>query len=412
MKTLLFLTPELPYPAQSGGKLKSLKLLEHLASRFDVTLCCPLKLDDAKHLKAFQREMPHVECITDPVKVRRSAINLLRSYATSVPLNVLRTHSPLLEDAVAQMADEFDVIMLDHYEVAQYVPESYVGKVIYHGHNAYFQLWERYSKTSNNPFYKIATKLEALRVKSYETEVARRADLVFAAPGDIDALRRAGVRRQNYAETYHLGDDSQLSLPDPNWYQTDLKLVYVGFLGWEANTRGLLWFIKNVWPQLAKKHPELKFEVVGKNPDERLQKAVENEPNIKLLGYVDDLETIYQTAHVCVAPLTFGSGMKVKVLNAMARGIPVVTTPVGAESIAAFHRCHLMVSQTASAMVRDIDELIRNNELWVTLAVNSRELIRDKYTWRALFKAMDVAIDDVLVSDERAESAASEAAFA
>ncbi|MGK0336382.1 MAG: glycosyltransferase involved in cell wall biosynthesis [Candidatus Azotimanducaceae bacterium] len=257
-------------------------------------------------------------------------------------------------------------------------------------------MWERYSKTSINLFYKAVTFFEARRVKDYECAVAKRADLIFAAPGDLAALRGAGVTDTAMAETFHLGDDSQLDLPDLNWYRTKLNLVYVGYLGWEANTRGLLWFIKHVWPQLNAKHPKLTFNIVGKDPDDRLKKAVLPQPNIRLLGFVPDLESVYSIAHVCVAPLTFGSGMKVKVLNAMARGIPVVTTPVGAESIAAQHREHLMISNTASEMVRDIDELIHNNQLWDTLAHESRELIRCRYTWQALFASMDKVLDDVM----------------
>ncbi|MFT4799761.1 MAG: hypothetical protein ACJAYE_002723 [Candidatus Azotimanducaceae bacterium] len=139
MKTMLFLTPELPFPAQSGGKLKSLKLLEHLSKNFDVTLCCALKQDDEMHLAAFRKAMPRVRCITDPVAIDRNVTNLARSYITSQPVDIFRTYSRLLREIVAVIAEDFNVIFLDYYGVGQCLPKNYNGTVVYHSHNAYFQ---------------------------------------------------------------------------------------------------------------------------------------------------------------------------------------------------------------------------------------------------------------------------------
>lgn len=395
MTNLLFLTPELPYPAQSGGKLKSLRLLEHLSQRFSVTLCCPLKNDDAKHLEEFCRQFPMIRVVTEQVAVKRSAVNLLRSYVKGYPLNVLRTASAALQAKIDTIIEDMDLVFMDHYEVGQFLPADFDGTVIYHGHNAYFRIWETYSQTTFNPLLKIATRLEARRVRKFETTVANRSDLVFAAPEDLTALQGSGVSKPSMAETFHLGDYGEGG-SQPCWYQSNFNLIYVGFLGWEANVQGLLWFIRNVWPRLSRMHPHLKFRIVGKNADVRLVELAAKYENIELLGFVDDLDEVFADALVCVAPLKFGSGMKVKVLSAMARGIPVATTPIGAESIAAEHREHLMVARTAGHMALDIDELLTNQTLWQRLAVKSQELVADKYTWDKLFQAMDQEISSVL----------------
>lgn len=395
MKTLLFLTPELPYPAHSGGKLKSLKLLEHLSQQFAVTLCCPLKGEDGRHLHDFRDTYPTIQVVSEPVSVNRSAFNLLRSYAKGIPLNVLRTASSALQTKLDAIIDDFDVVFMDHYEVGQFLPESFQGTVLYHGHNAYFKIWETYSRSSANPAHKIATRMEAARVKRFETSVANRADLVFAAPEDLTALEKAGVVNPMMTETFHLGDYGKGG-PGPSWYQSDFNLIYVGFLGWEANVKGLLWFIRKVWPRLSRMHPNLKFKIVGKHADQRLIKLVAQHDNIELLGFVPDLDGVFAESLICVAPLTFGSGMKVKVLSAMARGIPVVTTQIGAESIAAEHREHLMIANNASDMALCIDELVTDQTLWQCLATNSRRLIEDKYSWDKLFSSMDAATNRVM----------------
>ncbi|KZX55117.1 glycosyl transferase [Halioglobus sp. HI00S01] len=396
MKRLLFVSPELPYPMQSGGKVKSMKLLHALSKRYRVTFASPLKGEDASHVDEFHAASPCVEHVHVPVDVPRSAINLLISYLQGIPLNVRRTMDSVLRNRIADVADDFDVIFLDHYEVYPYLPQGYGGLVVYHAHNAYFKIWERYASLPGNPVMRVASYLEAIRVRRCEASVARQADLVFAAPNDARELVDAGVSGNCIRPTFHLGDDSHLQRNELCFERTHKKLMYVGLLSWEPNVQGLLWFIEHVWPRLETCHPDLVFDVVGMNPDPRLVDAAAAHAGITLTGFVADLEDIYRDSRVSVAPLLFGSGMKVKVLDAMARGIPTVTTPVGAEGIDIRNGVHLMVSEAPDHMASQIDQLLSDAVLWDTLRTQSRQLIGERYTWASLFESMHRDMDHAL----------------
>jgi len=399
-KKLLFLTPELPFPSNSGGKLKSQKLLECFSEVYDVTVVCPLKLDDHLHLASFQRSFSNLQGLyTSPVDVPRTAMNLLRSYASGVPLNVLRSYSPALAVQVAAMIHTFDTVFIDHYEVAQYVPVSYTGKRIYHAHNAYHKLWQRYSEKDSgaNLAYRLVAGMEATRVRNAEVAVCRDADLVFASPNDIDALVAAGAPAAVMRETYHLGDDRQLYRQTLRFDETEPRLLYVGNLAWEPNRAGLEWFLEQVWPQLTALRPDLQFEIVGRNPGPRLQRLVDEEPGVELRGFVENLEDVYPTSRISVAPLWFGAGMKVTVLDAMARGIPVVTTPVGAGGIAVENGEHLLVCDDAGEMVEAILRLLVDQLLWQRLSQQSRALVRERYSWPGLLASMLTAMDRQLI---------------
>ena len=396
MKKLLFITPELPYPPQSGGKVKSLKLLDALSERYQVTLVSPLKAEDALHREEFVARSPCTEHIHRKVDVARSARSLATSYLKGTPLNVHRSHDEKLAAQVRRLAPSHDVVFLDHYEVAAYLPRDYRGTVVYHAHNAYHQLWDRYARLPGNLAYRAAAFIEARRVRRTELSIANRADLVFAAPNDGESLINGGVNPARIARTYHLGDDSQLELPPLEFSRTRKELMYVGFLGWEANVVGLLWFIENVWPSLLEAHPDLRFRIVGKNPDERLTNLAAIYPGIELTGFVEKLEDIYRHARVSVAPLLFGSGMKVKVLDAMARGIPTVTTPVGAEGIDYVDGTHLAVATSAEAMARRTLALLEDEEAWSRMSAGSRLLISRRYTWSELFSSMHKRLDETL----------------
>lgn len=388
MKKLLFITPELPYPAQSGGKVKSLKLLQALAERYEVTLACPLKMDDAKYVEEFHAVSPCRAHLHEAVHVPRTPVNLVMSHIRGVPLNVYRTHSHQLQADIASVAPRHDIVFLDHYEVYPYLPREYQGLTVYHAHNAYFKMWERYAQLPGNPAMRLAAHIEARRVRKYEATVARSTDLTFAAPNDALELGKAGVPTGQIYETFHLGDDRQLEMPDLRYADTAKKLMYVGFLGWEPNSQGLLWFIEEVWPRLLKRHPDLLFDIVGKNPSQRLQDAVAPHRGITLKGFVPDLQEIYRNSRVSVAPLLFGSGMKVKVLDAMSRGVPTVTTSVGAEGIDLQPGKQLLVADDPAAMADSIDRVLTDPLLWESLQRNSRALISERYTWRQLFTRM------------------------
>ncbi len=401
MKKLLFISPELPYPPQSGGKVKSMKLLQSLAERYRITFASPLKLDDAHQVAEFETKSPCERHVYAPVNVPRSARNLAASYLQGVPLNVRRTLDESLRIRIAELADDHDILLLDHYEVFAYLPKDYRGLVVYHAHNAYFKLWQRYASLPGNPAMRLVAQLEAARVRRYEATVANRASLVFAAPNDARELVAAGVDPSRINDTFHLGDDSQLDMPNLRFADTKKKLMYVGFLGWEPNVQGLLWFIDDVWPLLQARHPDLRFDIVGKNPDKRLQAAVEASQGIRLTGYVKDLQTVYRDSRISVAPLLFGSGMKVKVLDAMARGIPTVTTSVGAEGIEVENGRQLLVADQPAQMAAQIDDLLGNPKLWHHLQLESRKLIRERYTWQRLFSGMHAAIETGLKQHQR-----------
>lgn len=393
MQKLLFISPELPYPLRSGGKVKSHKLLSMLCEQYQVSLVCPLKLEDGEFVEEFSTTVSLANLVCEPIDIPRNGVNLLVSYLKAKPLNLYRSFTSVLADYIDKNHQQFDVIFVDHYEAFQYVPASFQGRVIYHSHNAYFKMWQRYAQTSPNPLYRLVTGFEAKRVLNTELAICKAADLVFAAPNDIDELTSLGAEPDKFKATYHLGDDEQLALPALEFDITEKRLVYVGFLGWEPNAAGLLWFLTESWPLIKAKEPDVEIDVIGKNPDERLQSIALHDDSIHLRGFVDDLEDYFPKSRISIAPLQFGSGMKVKVLSAMARGIPIVTTDVGAEGIAVENGVHMLVDNEPNKIADDVVRLLNDEPLWTTLRDKSRELIDQKYTWRALFNSMYDAME-------------------
>jgi glycosyltransferase involved in cell wall biosynthesis len=410
MKKMLFLSTELPYPLHSGGKVKTWHVLEAFAKHWDVTLVCPLKLEDELYLQEFMTKSSVTEVITDKVDRARSASNLVKSWYQRRPINVLRTDSQLLKQQVATICQGQDFIFIDHFEAFQFVPAEVLANtkrqqtIIYHAHNAYHQIWQRYASSTANLAYKIVCNIEAQRIIEYERHIIASVDCCFAAPNDIECLVNLGCSKDKLFQTLHLGDESALKQPALRCDQTTEKLSYVGYLGWEPNIVGLEWFLKEVWPVLKQQHPKLSLDIAGKNTDQRIDNIVQVSKDVTLLGYVENLETIYSECRVSIAPLLFGSGIKVKVISALARGLPLVTTSIGAEGLEVKHQDQLMIADSSGAMVASITQLLEDDILWQRIATNSRQVVIEKYTWAQMFNAMIENINSVAQSRHSAST--------
>jgi len=385
---ILFLTSQLPYPPKSGGLIKSWRLLEHLSKDHELTLVHPLKKVDLPFLEEFRKEgLPlkahHHELVDRP----RSAIGLMRAYLGHRSLNIYRNHSKVLMQRVRDVLPNIDLIFLDHYELGQYVPKDALQKIVLHEHNAEYVMWARLREIERNPVKKLILAMESIRIAAAERAYASFSDQVWAAPNDRIELEKIGVDPKKLRTTYHLGEDFMIDQPEMQFELTERKILYVGTLTWEANVDGLLWFFEKIWPAL-KSDGDLSMDIIGKNPDPRLTKSVKGDTKVRFLGFVDDLEPYYRTSRVFVVPLRFGSGIKVKLLNAMYRGIPTVTTEIGTEGLDIEEAKEIFQTSNPTLFAQHIKLLLNDREAWEKLSKASREKAKN-YTWKQLLKNHD-----------------------
>lgn len=383
---MLFLTTQLPYPPFSGGLIKSWRLISSLAAHYDVSLMCPLKGNDHQHVLAFQSHVDLKGFDGEPFEVERTPSNWLSSFVKGKTLNEYRGYNVELEQRIHAELKHHDAVFVDHYEMMQYVPASYSGKVILHTHNAEYVMWKRFASLEKNLAKKWAMQIEAKRIAKAELRACEQADLIFAAPNDGHELKAIGADSTRFETTYHLGNDELLEQPKVSFEKTSKHLLFIGTLSWEANLDGLVWFIENVWPAVKAAEPDLRFYIVGKNPPARLRNVAKAHRQIILTGFVEDTGELYASSRVLVVPLRFGSGIKVKVLDAMYRGIPCVTTPIGVEGLKAQHEREMMIAEGAEAFAKHTVTLLHNKTAWERLQKHSRQTAKANYTWSSLLK--------------------------
>lgn len=393
-KKVLHITIHLPFPTNHGASLfNSYKLCTWLYRNHDLHFACFLKGDDVKYKDAFLEDTGIKNYYFEVLNVPRNGMNLIKSYLKGMTINMFRNYSADMHRHIQSIAHEYDVIVAEHYEVMQYVPKDYKGKVVFRTHNAEYLIWSRFAEVETNPIKKLVVSMEARRIKYWEFRYVKEADVVLGGTNDNEVHEPDPQKRAlKFRDYLHIGDDSQITLPIPDFEQLENSLVYVGTLTWEANVEGLLWFADGCWDILKERFPELKLYIIGKNPDQRLIELSKKYPDIITTGFVEDLEEYFMKCKVNIIPLRFGSGMKVKTINGLCRGIPMVCTTIGAEGLKVTHDHDILISDTHAGFIQYVTELLNDNQKWNHIAHKSKATASKYYTWESLYKILEESI--------------------
>ncbi|MCB9032709.1 MAG: glycosyltransferase [Chitinophagales bacterium] len=395
MKQILFLTTQLPFPPISGGIIKTYKLIEYFYTKYDITLACFLKSEEeVNELPKFQKLFPNIKIIAFPFSVDRNIKTFIKSNLQKISMNEYRNRSTQMHELLQPIWNTIDTVFVDHLEMYQYIPNEFKGKKILHQHNAEFVMWYRFALLEKNYFKRFALRNQAYQVQQLEKKYCNDADVILAAPNDQHILEQIGIPKNKFRLTYHLGDDTYIDNNDLVYNRNHKAIMYVGTLSWEANVNGLLWFINHIWQQIIEKEPNTKFYIIGKNPDERLKQAAQQFPNIVFTGFVADLESYFQQCSVAIAPLLFGSGIKVKVISYMYRGIPCVTTNIGVEGLAVTDEQEIMIKDNADDFAIAVLALMNNEVLWNKLSQLSRNFAKTNLSWNAVLQIAAQTIDE------------------
>lgn len=400
---ILFLTQILPYPPDSGPRVKTWHVLKYLAQRgHTITLISFIRPEEEPYLEIVRGVCHRV--LTVPIKRSRlkDAGYLLRSQITRQPFLVERDDSAVMRSLVRDVvgSTSVDVIHADQLTMAQFaLPHRNGNKkpaLIFDAHNAVWTIVERLNATL--PFYyRLPLIFEADRVKAYEARIVHEFDRTLAvAEPDVRALREA-LREQYPAvpaeeapiTVIPIAVDTEVSHRiHPQAGSFDI--LTMGTLYYPPNADGIRWFLMEVFPIIHRAIPQAKLTIVGKNPPaDFLQAAKESDGSVVVTGYVPELDPYFANAAVMVIPVRAGGGMRVRILEAFARGMPVVTTTVGLEGIQAEPGSDVLVADSPDEFAQSTIRLLSEGELQTRLSANGRRLAKEKYDWQVVLGQLE-----------------------
>ncbi len=360
---ILILTNKLPFPPKDGGSIATLNMLCGLQNAGNQLTC--LALNTSKHpypVEQIPKELGElirfigVDCDSS-IRPLSMIINLLFSrhpyIAKRFNIKAFRKElTRLLHD------ESFHFIQLEGPYPGQYldlIRKQSDARISLRAHNVEHHIWERKARNERSFLKRWYLMNMARRLKRFELEIARLADsLIPISEQDASYFRHMGLQKpmltipaglvlKNYAL-------SQVP-PEPS-------IFYIGALDWLPNQEGLTWFLNNVFDILLAELPELSFHVAGRNAPTHYAKKL-NHPNIHYHGEVNDAISFMQSYRVMVAPLLTGSGIRIKILEGMALGRPVVTTSAGIEGIPVNNQPGVAVTDDPEKFCRQILKFIK-----------------------------------------------------
>ncbi len=380
---LLFLTPLFPYPPVSGGLVKTWTILAHLSQQgHQVDVLCFRKGSLS----------PAQEAFALPLDQPRTPVNLVRSYLARLPLSVYRNQSPSMRALVTvRLArHSYDLLFIDHWLMAQYLPADFSGPSLLHQHNAEHLLWRHEAMTTRNPGRRLALTIEYRRVRDYQASILPRFRWVLAvSEPDRQALVALGAPPERAQVLPNVPDPRLLTQPPLPFAGLPPNVLYLGTLSWLPNSRGLADFLRNDYPLLRRAMPPTRFIIAGSDPPPWLRRTARQQPGLELISPAQEPEPLYRRARAFLEPVRGGGGTKVKVLNALARGLPVVTTPDGLQGIAAVPGQHLLLADSPRSQVTALESLLADEALWRKLSDNGRALIQERYQPHIAYRPLD-----------------------
>ncbi|HPP74155.1 MAG TPA: glycosyltransferase family 4 protein [Armatimonadota bacterium] len=402
---ILFLTQIFPYPPICGGTIRSYNILRHLGKHHHVTLVSFVRENPTQEQLDTLSELCR-DIVTIPIK-RSMAANLkfaALSLFSGKPFIVARDYVPDMQETVDELLQtgRFDLVYVDHLQMAQYTAGWGRCPKILDEHNVEYKIIERIAKSEGLSPKGLFAQIEWRKLRRWELGTCGKFDMVFTVTdNDKQTFSTENPELQNLV-CIPIGVDfssfSQVELdPDAR------DIVSIGTMSWPPNIDSILYFANEIYPLVNTKVDGVRLIVAGSNPPDEIKLLSERDNSIEVTGFVEDIRTVASRAAVFIVPLRSGSGLRVKILNALSMGLPVVSTSVGCEGIGTEAGRHLLVADTPDDFAEAVIRILSNHKLRVELGQEGREFVLANYSWDSIYKRIDAALDS-LVPDKQSST--------
>ena len=389
------LTPRAPFPADHGAALRNLYLLKSLSRHHEVSLLTfgnPADTGVTRVLQEYARRVDVVPRPTRPRWRRLAALGVSRQ-----PDLALRLWSPALIARLREMLEHssFDLIQIEGLEMFGAWAGARSGRggigpiVVLDEHNAEYNLqhtaWQA-SLQARAWLPALYSFVQARRLRRYEQYACQAAHgVVLVSKADEISVRALYPRLRtcvvpNGVDTAHYVAGDR---------QTDgATILFIGKMDYRPNVDAINWFCSQIWPSVRSALPRARLLVVGRDlgPEHRLLARV---PGVELVGAVPDERPWFDRSDLLVVPMRMGSGVRLKVLQAMAMGVPVVSTSLGMAGVDAEHGTHYLRADSPSEFARQIISALTSAPLRQSLARAARELVCERYDWQVIVPRLE-----------------------
>jgi glycosyltransferase involved in cell wall biosynthesis/2-polyprenyl-3-methyl-5-hydroxy-6-metoxy-1,4-benzoquinol methylase len=256
------------------------------------------------------------------------------------------------------------------------------ARIIYDTVDLHFVREERRARLETEKSARLEAEKSAKKWKSLELFLANQADETFVvSPVEKEILEREELEDRVSVISLVYSPESCC-----NSFKQREGLMFIGGFIHPPNEDGIVWFVESILPLIQQRLPGIHLHIVGSHPTDKIKSLVST--SVTVTGYVEDVSPYFEKARVFVSPLRYGAGIKGKIVQCMAYGLPVVTTPIGAEGMDSTDGYNMLIADDEEQFADKVVKAYQDRELWETLSLNSRTLFEQNYTPDAVKKAL------------------------
>lgn len=365
---ILYITHKVPYPLSDGGKLRAFHHIKHLADKHEVVSLSFVK--SSEELKGIRELEKYCKVETVKLSYLRSLFSSFIGLLSTEPLRVWYLKSRGMKRKAKELCKWADVVIVQALRMEQYGCEGNIIDIV---DTPSLQI--RRAIKHEGFMWRMIWRLELPRILRLEKLMAKKYNRVLvASEADRKALRIGEVLKNGTGITDIRRNVEQNSI------------MFLGNMEYQPNIDAVEYFLKNIFPSIIREVKDVKFYIVGKNPEKILQYRSRN---VIVTGFVEDIAEYFAKSKVFVAPLRLGSGIQNKILEALNYEVPVVTTSIVNAGVECVDGKHLYVCDNAELFAKRTIELLQNDKLCDTISKAGKDFLKDNYSWQKIYDQLD-----------------------
>ncbi|MDF7807948.1 glycosyltransferase family 4 protein [Pontiellaceae bacterium B12219] len=381
---ILFLANRLPHADVAGGhRLIHQRMKQLINHGHSVGLAAFVAEENEAFIPALQQELYEVKTL--PLKKQYLAVRVFHDYISSAqPAIFWKNYSKSMMRLVGDMVEQtrYDVVVAEFSEMGMYLYRnpylSAVHKVV-SCHRCLTTSFSKYMETAGVPWalrLKSASQVRVLERCEFEMYSAMDHILTLTAEDRFTLLHHAPQLPVSVIppgiDFDYLDRETHVSAPEP-------IIMMCGYFADKSNHDGAMWFLEEIWPLVKQKHPEARCQFVGAGANIELKRVAKKQETIQVIDRVDDLRPYREQAAIFVNPMRLGSGLRIKMLEAMATSLPVVSTALGAAGIRAQNGENCFIADTPELFAQSIDWLLTDKKLAHSMGQHARQLVKEHH---------------------------------
>ena len=386
VRRALVIANRLPYPLDDGWKMRTFHIVRSVAALAETTLLVFHPTEDAAIVAARDALGPRVRIVHCPAPRAYTVGSLLRGLVTATPVHVWNQESAALRASLATLEAEgpFDVCVAATTFVYRHVErlDRRTLRVI-DTHNIDSVTMDRYAATLASLPRRLYAQITAAKLRTFERRVFNDADLVWVCSAtELELVRQSAPATE--AEVVPNGVDTEWMAPGGRAAEVPNRLVFFGRMDYFPNVDGLAWFAREVLPLVRAEVPAIQLQVLGPAATDAVRALAAADPSIVLLGRVDDVRPVLESAAVVVVPLRAGGGTRLKIVEALSMARPVVSTTIGAEGLELTAGKEIVLVDSPADFAAAVVKLVQDGEERRRLGAAGRSAVQARYDWGSI----------------------------